>query len=398
MVTCEDILRLRLDGVSLVAGENGLDRMVSWTYMVQTRPYADHMNRGNFALIVVDDVRFSMEEAEECMLELNELGISGLGISIVDDKEDISESMKSKADELALPLFFVRWEGASFVDIAQSIGRLILEQNVQNKRAGDFLYNLLFGYDINDKYVEKVASQFDFDFSRYYRVGIIVVDRTYGINLEQDEHTYEFYADCINHEVTSLEGHPMFMSFLNKFVLLFEAREDKSIEKAIEKMLRKVDERPEFKGMIKGTCILGGAYKDPRSFGASYTEAKSLISKKDILPNPRGKKVLSAKTMGIYKYLFKSGNQEEILSYCNDRLRILEEYDHANGTFLVDTLLSYYMNGFNSKRTAENLYIHRNSLQYRLSKIQELLEIELDDYVEYLDILNCILVKRWMFS
>jgi len=38
MVTCEDILRLRLDGVSLVAGENSLDRMVSWTYMVQTRP------------------------------------------------------------------------------------------------------------------------------------------------------------------------------------------------------------------------------------------------------------------------------------------------------------------------------------------------------------------------
>ena len=41
MVTCEDILRLRLDGVSLVAGENGLDRMVSWTYMVQTTDYAE---------------------------------------------------------------------------------------------------------------------------------------------------------------------------------------------------------------------------------------------------------------------------------------------------------------------------------------------------------------------
>ena len=133
MVTCEDIAKLRLDGVSLVAGEKGLDRMVSWTYMVQTRPYADHMNRGNFALIVVDDIRFSMNEAEECMLELYELGISGLGISIVDDREDIPEGMKAKADELALPLFFVRWEGASFVDIAQSIGRLILEQNVHNK-------------------------------------------------------------------------------------------------------------------------------------------------------------------------------------------------------------------------------------------------------------------------
>lgn len=398
MVTCNDIEKLQLDGVTLVAGKDGLDRMVSWTYMVQTKPYADHMNRGNFALIVVDDVRYSMAEAEECMEELNELGISGLGISVVDDREPVPESMKMKADELKLPLFFVRWEGASFVDIAQSVGRLILEQNVQNKRAGDILYNLLFGYDINDKYVEKVAVQFGFDFSKYYRVGIIVVDRTYGINLEQDEHTYEFYADSLQHEVTRMDSHPMFMSFLNKFVLLFEAREDKSIERLLEKMLKKIDERPEFKGQIKSTCILGGAYKDPRSFGASYTEAKNLIAKKDILPNPRNKKVLSAKTMGIYKFMFRSDNHEEVLKYCNDRLRVLQEYDHANGTFLEDTVLSFYMNGFNSSKTAEALYIHRNSLQYRLSKIEELLGIELDDYVEYLDLVNCILVKRWMFS
>ena len=53
MVTCREILNLKLDGVELISGEAGLDRMVSWTYMVQTRPYADHMNQGNFALIVV---------------------------------------------------------------------------------------------------------------------------------------------------------------------------------------------------------------------------------------------------------------------------------------------------------------------------------------------------------
>ena len=40
--------------MELVAGEKGLRRMVSWTYLVQTRPFEEHMNRGNFALIVVD--------------------------------------------------------------------------------------------------------------------------------------------------------------------------------------------------------------------------------------------------------------------------------------------------------------------------------------------------------
>lgn len=398
MVTCEDVSNLNLDGVQLVAGEKGLSRMVSWTYMVQTKPYAARMNQGNFALLVVDYLRFDFEEAARAMEELNRHGISGLAISVLDDREPIPQSMIQRADELELPLFYIRWEGASFVDITQSIGNLIVQSGYQNKRIGDYLYNLLFGYDINEKYAEKISGQFGLDFSKLYRVGVIVIDRKYGVNLEQDEHNYEFYSDCLNYEVNNMEDRPMFMRFLNKFVLLFEAREDKKIEYELERMLRAIDSRPQFKGLIKSTCILGAAYHDPRNFGLSYQEAKELIPKKDILPNPKNKKVLSASSMGIYKYMFNSGNQEEILNYCNETLRKLEEYDHANGTALQETLLSYYINGFNAGKTAEALFIHRNSLQYRMNKIEELLEIGLDDYMEYLNLINCILIKKLMFS
>ena len=397
MVTCEDVNNLNLDGMELVAGEKGLNRIVSWVYLVQTRPYEEHMNHGNFALIVVDYVRFDFKEVRKSMDELNELGISGLAISVVDDKEDIPKNIRKRADELALPLFYIRWEGASFVDISQSIGNLILETGIMNKRTGDYLYNLLFGYDVNDRYVRKISAQFGLDFDKPYRVGIIVVDRQYGINLEQDEHIYEYYSDYLNREVFKMEGRPMFMKFLNKFVLLFEAKENKEIEHEIEKMLRKLDESDKFKGLIKSTCILGAPYRDPSKFGQSYQEAKSLIPKKDLLPNPSGKKVLSASSMGIYKYMFRGNNQREILDYCNNKLYKLEEYDHANGTFLQETLLAYYMNGFNSAKTADALFIHRNSLMYRLKKIEELLDIEMGDYMEYLDLLNCILVKRLMF-
>lgn len=397
MVTCKDIINLNLDGVELLTGDVGLDRMVSWTYMVQTRPYKDHMNQGNFALIVVDYVRFDLEEVYKTMIELNELGISALAISITEDRESVPRYIIDKAIELELPLLYVRWEGASFVDIAQSIGTLITERDVQNKRTGDYLYNLLFGYDINDRYVKKISGQFGLDFSRPYRVGIIVVDRKYGINLEQDEHIYEYYADCLHMEVKNMKGNPMFMRFLNKFVLLFEAKENKEIEKELEHMLSELDNRTKFKGLIKSTCILGAAYNDPSMFGISYQEAKSLIPKKDLLPNPKKKKVLSASAMGIYKYMFNSGNQAEILEYCNDKLSKLEVYDRANGTFLQETLLAFYMNGFSVVRTSEALFIHRNSLQYRLNKIEELLGIEINDYMEYLDLVNCILVKRLMF-
>lgn len=397
MVTCKDVVNLNLDGVELLTGEPGLDRMVSWTYVVQTRPYSDHMNQGNIALMVVDYVRFDFDEVYKSIIELNDLGISAMAITVVNDKESIPQYIIDKALELELPLFYIRWEGASFVDITQSIGSLITERDVQNKRTGDYLYNLLFGYDINDKYVKKISGQFGLDFSKPYRVGIIVVDRKYGNNLEQDEHIYEYYADCLQMEVRNMKGNPMFMRFLNKFVLLFEAKENKEIEKEIEHMLKELDKRTKFKDLIKSTCILGAAYTDPSKFGISYQEAKSLIPKKELLPNPKKKKVLSASAMGIYKYMFNSGNQSEILDYCNDKLNKLEVYDRANGTFLQETLLAYYMNGFSAVKTAEALYIHRNSLQYRLNKIEELLGIEMNDYMEYLDLVNCILVKQLMF-
>lgn len=113
--------------------------------------------------------------------------------------------MIEKAKELKLSLFYIRWEGATFVDIAQSIGELILETEVDNKRTGDYLYNLLFGYEVNDKYIEKISAQFGLTFDRPYRVGVIVIDRKYGMNLEQDEHTYVYYTDCLNREVLHMK-------------------------------------------------------------------------------------------------------------------------------------------------------------------------------------------------
>lgn len=86
------------------------------------------------------------------------------------------------------------------------------------------------------------------------------------------------------------------------------------------------------------------------------------------------------------------------MNYCNEKLKRLEMYDNANGSFLIDTLLNYYMCGFNVQKTAQMMYVHRNSLQYRLKKIEEILEISLDDSMEYLDVVNCILVKRLMFN
>lgn len=138
MVKCRDILQMNLDGMWLLAGEGGLDRVVSWTYVVMTRPFADHMNAGDFALCSVDFEHFGWKEVSDAMRELDELKISGFAISIKDEREEVPEDVIELAEKLTLPLFKIRWEKASFVDIAQSIGNYVIEENNKTNRKGEF--------------------------------------------------------------------------------------------------------------------------------------------------------------------------------------------------------------------------------------------------------------------
>ncbi|MCC8067408.1 MAG: helix-turn-helix domain-containing protein [Clostridiales bacterium] len=60
-------------------------------------------------------------------------------------------------------------------------------------------------------------------------------------------------------------------------------------------------------------------------------------------------------------------------------LHILKEYDGKNHTVLYETLKEYLDCERNYVRTAEKLFIHRNTLLYRLKRIQELTNTDLDD-------------------
>ena len=57
----------------------------------------------------------------------------------------------------------------------------------------------------------------------------------------------------------------------------------------------------------------------------------------------------------------------------------LAEYDAQHGGGLLDTLDAYLACGKNVSRTSRTLFIHRNTLLFRLDKIRELLNVDLED-------------------
>ncbi|WP_165874327.1 PucR family transcriptional regulator [Rubrobacter taiwanensis] len=55
----------------------------------------------------------------------------------------------------------------------------------------------------------------------------------------------------------------------------------------------------------------------------------------------------------------------------------LERYDRERGGDLVRTLRTFFLANGNSSETAERLFLHRNSLLYRLRRIEELAGLDL---------------------
>lgn len=57
----------------------------------------------------------------------------------------------------------------------------------------------------------------------------------------------------------------------------------------------------------------------------------------------------------------------------------LQDYDRERGSDLVRTLAVYFDAAENASETADRLFLHRNSLLYRLERIQNLTGLDLKD-------------------
>lgn len=53
------------------------------------------------------------------------------------------------------------------------------------------------------------------------------------------------------------------------------------------------------------------------------------------------------------------------------------DYDEANEGVLLPTLRILLDNCFNWKKTAQQMYVHVNTLHYRIKKVEQLMQIDL---------------------
>ena len=103
-------------------------------------------------------------------------------------------------------------------------------------------------------------------------------------------------------------------------------------------------------------------------------------------------KVTYYNDLGILKLLLLLAGHQELEDFCREILDPIKEYDEKNGLQLFETMCEFLEQKRDCKATAKKLFVHENTVRYRIGKVKEILEARnpSDDFCESFSIaLKC---------
>lgn len=128
-------------------------------------------------------------------------------------------------------------------------------------------------------------------------------------------------------------------------------------------------------GLNRLAAGVGGVYAGPSGLARSFREAVQSLQMVEALLG--GARTLAYQRLDVYRLLYPLRESEVLEEFYDQVLGPLERYDREHRAELIPTLEAFFACDGNLQRTAERLFLHRNSLAYRLRRIQEITGMDL---------------------
>ena len=127
--------------------------------------------------------------------------------------------------------------------------------------------------------------------------------------------------------------------------------------------------------------VAAGIGRSPNTTRSHYTALREAVRAAEIAASmPGGPTTLHFARLGALRLIFHLADNPELRAFQRDALGPLEVADANRRSEFVRTLDAFLRAGGNHMRAARDLHVHRNTLIYRLERIQELLGgVDLED-------------------
>ena len=120
---------------------------------------------------------------------------------------------------------------------------------------------------------------------------------------------------------------------------------------------------------------LGQVARDVNVWRSSYRDA---VQAKELAERLQTDIPLFIGDLGVYQLILSLSDRDKLADFCEVTLGTLSEYDLRQNADLIKTLEAFFNCHGNLSQTAESLIVHRNTLLYRMNRINEIAGIDLN--------------------
>lgn len=403
-IIVKDIQKLEsLKEMKLVAGNRGLERIVEWIYVAECfeNPLEGikWLKGGEIVFITGVGIKGDMSVLTKLIQGISKKNGSGLIVNIGPYIEDIPQEAINMANEIEFPLFTLPWK-VKLVEVSQEISNAIVLSRIEENSLTHFLSNILFGDGELEGEAIKKAAYFGYNLDGECCICVIEIDRFEGFlkanNLEDEISISKIKITFRKIVQDILERYALKIPIINKDdAVIFFSRCEENYMNRVDKALKEIKEV--IKNRINGLSVsvgIGNSYKDLKMMKQSLNEAQLAIDsgKCQGLNNT----IRKYKEIGIYRLLFSIENRTVLENYYLDVLGPIIENNKNKDNLSVQILETYLIQNCNLTSTAEKLFMHRNTLKYRIKKIEEALDCDLHNFEQCMKVKMALYISKML--
>jgi PucR family transcriptional regulator, proline-responsive transcriptional activator len=266
-------------------------------------------------------------------------------------------------------------------EISFHIGRLIYDiqksKLKQEEKEDQFYRNIFNNLYKRSSDLEWGAKEFGVTLPDYFAVAAVELpqwDEKLLYDLQQVAQTSLQLEDKLHH-------------VLIKDDTLLIVHGGKKADAPIETLAREVIQRIRDYAKDKGACILSGVgnvYQDSIDMLTSAAQAREVIQAIKLTHRPVS---LYYKDLHVCRYLQAIADKNKELGYESEDLKKIRKLDPNDKKELLKTLELYLLHNCKIKPTAAALFVHPNTVNYRINQINEALQLDMTDVMQKFQLL-----------
>ena len=390
MFQCKDLLLLTtMSQAKVIAGLGGMEKGIRWSYKAENINFEKWV-RGKELLIVSSPVtqrkNFNLYKTIEKAIELNmSCALLLIGENYV---TQIDKKVIDLAENNDFPLFTMPWD-VPLLDFFEELGHAISYLDDRKDIEDSLLAEIIFGNCINTSSIEHKCRQMGYDLEVLEQVFVLhLCEQTskesynrpkYNDDEPSDECTWknqkitndqirsyaqtlkEYFAECNYPAIVSCYGDRIIGFMRNcaddrkKIIAIFE-RFDKFLQNDLNE--------------IEYTLNIGETCENISKLQKSFHETSKTNSVLEHIN--RKNEIVFYDEIGFYRMLMSYENTAPMQQFAYEVLRPVIQYEKKAHTQLMETMWAYFECDCNLQRTADKLFSHKNTVKYRLQRVEQL--------------------------